>query len=61
VWPQREKAVFFVLYQLVRNKAGVTAIEYGLIVALIAIAITTAMRAIGVDIKTTFTSLAGTL
>ncbi len=53
--------MFFVLYQLVRSRTGVTAIEYGLIVALIAIAITTAMRAIGVDLKTTFTSLAGTL
>ena len=40
--------------KLVRNEAGATAIEYGLIAALIAVAAITAMQGLGNELKTTF-------
>ncbi|MBR8460836.1 Flp family type IVb pilin [Burkholderia dolosa] len=43
---------------LVRNEDGVTAIEYGLIAALIAIGIVAALTTIGTDLKTVFSTLA---
>lgn len=42
------------LHQLIRNKAGATAIEYGLIAALIAVAAMTAMQGLGGELGTTF-------
>lgn len=46
----------FVLYlrRLVRDKKAATAIEYGLIAALIAVAAITAMRSLGTNLNTTF-------
>ena len=50
--------------KLVRNEEGATAIEYGLIAALIAVAAITAMTQLGTQLSTTFTevktSMAGT-
>ncbi len=43
----------------VQSQAGVTAIEYGLIAALIAIAIVTAVTLVGTNLSTLFTSVAG--
>ncbi len=40
--------------KLFRDEAGATAIEYGLIAALIAVAAITAMQGLGNQLKTTF-------
>ena len=49
---------------LIKDKKGATAIEYGLIAALIAVAAITAMTQLGTQLSTTFgevsTSMAGT-
>jgi pilus assembly protein Flp/PilA len=43
---------------LLRNEAGATAIEYGLIAALIAVAAITAMQTLGNQLSTTFNEVA---
>lgn len=43
--------------KLIRDEQGATAIEYGLIAALIAIAAITAMQSLGNEISTTFNSV----
>jgi pilus assembly protein Flp/PilA len=43
--------------KLVRNEEGATAIEYGLIAALIAVAAITAMTQLGTQLSTTFTEV----
>ncbi|MFZ5618416.1 MAG: Flp family type IVb pilin [Pseudomonadota bacterium] len=43
------------------NEDGATAIEYGLIAALIAVAIITAVRAVGSSLGTTFSEVASNL
>jgi pilus assembly protein Flp/PilA len=43
---------------LLRNEAGATAIEYGLIAALIAVAAITAMQTLGSQLSTTFNEVA---
>ena len=40
--------------KLIRDEAGATAIEYGLIAALIAVAAITAMQGLGNELSTTF-------
>ncbi len=40
--------------QLLRNEEGATAIEYGLIAALIAVAAISAMQGLGDELKSTF-------
>lgn len=42
------------LRELIKNIKGATAIEYGLIAALIAVAAITAMQGLGSSLKTTF-------
>lgn len=42
------------LIRLLRDEAGATAIEYGLIAALIAVAAITAMQGLGSQLSTTF-------
>jgi pilus assembly protein Flp/PilA len=49
------------LKNYIRNDAGVTAIEYGLIAALIAVVIITAVTSVGTNLTTTFTSVASAL
>ena len=49
------------LLESLRSEAGVTAIEYGLITALIAVAIITAITLIGTDMTKVFTHVATTL
>jgi pilus assembly protein Flp/PilA len=39
---------------MLRDEAGATAIEYGLIAALIAVAIITALQGVGNELNTTF-------
>lgn len=43
------------------DQSGVTAIEYGLIAALIAVVIITAVKTVGTDLTATFTSVATAL
>jgi pilus assembly protein Flp/PilA len=43
---------------LIRNSKGATAIEYGLIAALIAVAAITAMQGLGTSIRSTFNNAA---
>lgn len=44
--------------RFVRDEDGVTAIEYGLIAALISLAIVTAVHSVGTNLSTLFTSIA---
>ena len=45
--------------KLRKNEEGATAIEYGLIAALIAVAAITAMGALGNELSTTFNTVSG--
>jgi len=47
--------------KLVRNNKAATAIEYGLISALIAVAALTAMKSIGTKLNTTFNKVSSNL
>jgi pilus assembly protein Flp/PilA len=47
--------------KLLGNSRGATAIEYGLIAALIAVAAITAMRGIGTSLKTTFNNVSSAM
>ena len=44
-----------------KNESGATAIEYGLIAALIAVVIITGVTAVGTKLSTTFNNLSSTL
>jgi len=46
---------------LIRNEDGATAIEYGLIAALIAVAAVTVMGTVGTNLSSTFTTVAASL
>ncbi|MFI4987190.1 MAG: Flp family type IVb pilin [Alphaproteobacteria bacterium] len=50
-----------VLVRTLKSKSGVTAIEYGLIAALIAVAIITAVTLVGSNLTLTFNAIAGHL
>jgi pilus assembly protein Flp/PilA len=50
-----------VLVQNLKSKDGVTAIEYGLIAALIAVAIIVAVTLVGTNLQLTFNTIAGHL
>jgi len=45
--------------RFVRDESGATAIEYGLIAALIAVVIISAITAVGTSLSTTFTTVSG--
>lgn len=45
--------------KLLRDNKGVTAIEYGLIAGVVAIAIATAAGSVGTNLSSLFTSIAG--
>ena len=47
--------------KLLKNKKGATAIEYGLIAALIAVAAISAMTAVGDELQNTFGSVSTSL
>ena len=47
--------------KLVRNNAGATAIEYGLIAALIAVAAISAMQGLGTQLGKTFNSTSSSM
>ncbi|MBV9549140.1 MAG: Flp family type IVb pilin [Alphaproteobacteria bacterium] len=44
--------------RFVRDESGATAIEYGLIAALIAVVVITALTSIGTNLNTQFTTIA---
>jgi pilus assembly protein Flp/PilA len=45
--------------RFVRDESGATAIEYGLIAALIAVVIIGAVQLVGTNLSTTFTTVSG--
>ena len=47
--------------KLIKNEEGATAIEYGLIAALIAVAAITALTTVGDQLETTFSSVGSSL
>jgi pilus assembly protein Flp/PilA len=47
--------------KLIKNEDGATAIEYGLIAALIAVAAITAMSSLGTNLSTTFNKVSNKL
>ncbi|ANU08193.1 Flp family type IVb pilin [Paraurantiacibacter namhicola] len=47
--------------KLIRDEQGATAIEYGLIAALIAVAAITAMQSLGNELSTTFNKVSTTM
>jgi pilus assembly protein Flp/PilA len=51
----------YTFVSLLKNQDGATAIEYGLIAALIAIAAISAMRIVGTQLTTTFNNVANNL
>ncbi len=53
--------MFKTIRSLLTNESGATAIEYGLIAALIAVAAITAMTTLGTDLGTTFTDVSAQL
>jgi pilus assembly protein Flp/PilA len=50
-----------IISNFLKNNAGATAIEYGLIAALIAVVIITGVTAVGTQLSTTFVNLSGNL
>ncbi len=49
------------LQRLLRREEGVTAIEYALIAALIAVVIVTAVALVGTSVQATFNNVAGAI
>jgi pilus assembly protein Flp/PilA len=49
------------LRKIIRNSKGATAIEYGLIAALIAVAAITAMSSLGTKVGTTFNNVSSNM
>ena len=47
--------------RFIRDESGATAIEYGLIAALIAVVIITGVTAVGTNLSATFNTLSGKL
>ena len=50
-----------ILRNFIKDESGATAIEYGLIAALIAVVIITGVTAVGTKLSTKFTTIAGNL
>ena len=50
-----------IIKQFLNDESGATAIEYGLIAALIAVVIITGVTAVGTQLSTTFTNISGNL
>ena len=53
--------MFWTLKNLLKNEDGATAIEYGLIAALIAVAAISAMQLVGTSLTSTFNNIASKL
>ena len=50
-----------IIRKLIRNDEAATAIEYGLIAALIAVAAITAMQGLGTSLKSTFNNVSSAM
>jgi pilus assembly protein Flp/PilA len=50
-----------IIKQFLRDEAGATAIEYGLIAALVAVVIITGLTAVGTKLSTTLTNVSTSL
>ena len=50
-----------IISRFIRDESGATAIEYGLIAALIAVVIITGVTAVGTKLSTTFNNMSTTL
>ena len=61
VSPLMEIQMFTTFKKLLSNEDGATAIEYGLIAALIAVAAVTVMSTVGTNLSSTFNCVAGKL
>jgi pilus assembly protein Flp/PilA len=57
---EKDRAMYFIKKFIKNNKAA-TAIEYGLIAALIAVAAITAMRGLGSKLNNTFTNVSANM
>jgi pilus assembly protein Flp/PilA len=57
----RSKHMKSLFVRFVKNESGATAIEYGLIASLIAVAAITAMTTVGTSLKGTFSNVSGKL
>lgn len=55
------KNILASIQRFVRDEEGVSAIEYGLIAALIAVAIAGAVTTLGTDLSALFTTISGKL
>jgi pilus assembly protein Flp/PilA len=55
------KKLYSGIQRFIRDEEGVTAIEYALIAALIAVVIIAAVRLVGQDVNSTFQSIADAL
>ncbi len=55
------KNLYSGIQRFIRDEEGVTAIEYALIAALIAVVIIAAVRAVGEDVNNTFQAVANAL
>jgi pilus assembly protein Flp/PilA len=55
---ERVRKMQNILERFVKDEGGATAVEYGLLVALIAGVIIAAVTTLGTDLKTTFTNVA---
>ena len=53
--------MFATILKLLKNESGATAIEYGLIAALIAVAAVTVMGTVGTNLSSTFNTVANQL
>jgi pilus assembly protein Flp/PilA len=56
---REDKQMFAGLKKIIKDESGATAIEYGLIAALIAVAAITAWTAVGTSLSGTFNGVAG--
>jgi len=54
-------AILSTVTRLFKDRSGVTAIEYGLIASLIAVAIIVAVELVGTNLNTTFNTVASNL
>ena len=59
ITPERRFIMMSHVMRFVRDEEGATALEYGLLAALIAAAMVTAVTAVGTNLGTTLTSVAG--
>jgi pilus assembly protein Flp/PilA len=53
--------LFNTLYEILSNESGATAIEYGLIAALVSVAAITALTTMGQSLTTMYTTVSDTL